>query len=472
MVSAVALTSCKDFLTEVPVTSTSQEIQLSSLENCNIAAAGAYSLLASTSWYGESFILEAEMATMNGKKYLGSKRDSGRYNDEYFVNYTPTSTSPLWAAAYSVIDEANKVLNSIDKVAGDQQTKDNIKGEMLALRSLGYMDLVRTYAMPYNYTKDASHLGVPIHLNGNEFRPKPSDYPARSSVKEVYKQIVSDLLNAEKIMSDDYQRAGVADGRATVTKPVVQAFLARAYQYCEKWDSAAVYATKVIDNKKYTLWTAADLQDAACYRVDVSTSGESIFEVYGNRQNSADGFHDSLWSQTAPDGEYGDCGVSQDLVDLFEPNDVRLQLFNREDDKGVGYATLKYGGKPNVPSPYTNNVFVIRLSEMYLIRAEAALNKAATTSSAVDDLNAIAARCGATPQKPTLDGVYTELAKEFAWEGHLWYDLARTGRDMTRVDVAGTAIKNLPAGDYRWAKPISSIQLERNTNLVQNEGYK
>ena len=84
----------------------------------------------------------------------------------------------------------------------------------------------------------------------------------------------------------------------------------------------------------------------------------------------------------------------------------------------------------------------------------------------------IASNRGATAQPATIAGVYTEEEKEFAWEAHLWFDLGRTKRDMTRVDFDGNAAaQNVKWGSTKWAMPIPSREFDVNPNLVQNEGY-
>jgi hypothetical protein len=141
------------------------------------------------------------------------------------------------------------------------------------------------------------------------------------------------------------------------------------------------------------------------------------------------------------------------------------------DDKGNALFTMKYAGK-GLGTIDASNTIVLRLSEMYLNRAEA-LAKGATIAGAtiMSDLKAITDNRNATPTA-TLGGVYEERAKELAWEGHLWFDLARTGRKMTRTDVSGTTIPTtLEAGDYRWAMPIPDREFTVNPNLVQNDGY-
>ena len=150
---------------------------------------------------------------------------------------------------------------------------------------------------------------------------------------------------------------------------------------------------------------------------------------------------------------------------------MRKTLVSTDPD-GEGLFTMKYFGK-GLGTIDASNIIVLRLSEMYLTRAEAILNGANVSgASAADDLAIVANNRGATALAPTLANVYLERAKEFAWEGHLWFDLARTGRDMTRTDVSGTSIPTeIKAGDYRWAMPIAAREFTVNPNLVQNEGY-
>ena len=441
--------SCQDFLTEKPTLAQSNELTLSTLSGINKAVAGAYSPLASTTWYGANFIIYNEMKTGNGKKYFNSKWDSGRLTDAYNVNFSESSTYGLWGYGYYVISAANNAIDALPNVEGDEQTKNNLKAEALFLRALAHFDLVRTYAQPYNYTADASHDGVPVvlhTLDANDANAKP----ARESVAKVYAQIVADLLEAESIIDPTY------------------VFLSRVYLYMGKWQEAANYATKVINSGKYTMWKPADLKNAACYREDAPEGGEIIFEVYGIKTNSYDGYHDGIMPMTSPTG-YGDAGASADLYESYEETDVRGALFQSKDDV---VWTGKYAGK-GLGTPDVNNTIVFRLSEMYLNRAEALINGAAIEGvNAVDDLKTIADNRGASVRPQTLAGVYEERRKELAWEGHLWFDLARTKRDMTRSDFTGDPkAKDIPAGDYRWAMPIPDREYGVNPNLSHNPGY-
>ena len=464
LMSLAAFTGCQDFLTEEPILSQSNELTLGSYEGLDKAVAGAYAPLASVNWYGADFIIRNELKTANGKKWIGTSYDSGRCNDLYNINQSANNTSALWGTAYYLVSAANNVIDNLEGKESDTATAqdlNNLKAECLFLRALAHFDLVRTYAQPYGYTADASHLGVPVVLHTDA-----AAKPARNTVAEVYAQVVADLLEAEQIIDPAYVRAGVKDAKGVVSLEAIQALLSRVYLYCEQWQNSADYAAKVINSKKFTLWTATDIKDAACYTVDVPTGGEVIFEIYGDKSNAYDGHHDGLSPMCGPDG-YADAGASTDLKNIYEAGDVRGTLFQEKD--GVLW-TAKYKGK-GIAKPDLTNTIVIRLAEMYLNIAEATVN-GATGHDAPAALKALAESRGAAVPTVTSDGVFSERHKELAWEGHLWFDLARTGRAMTRTDFVGDpSAKEVQPGDIRWAMPIPFREFGVNPNLVQNEGY-
>ena len=460
------LTGCQGFLTEEPIMQQSSELSLSDYDGIKNATFGAYAPLASVNWYGASFVLDAEMRSGNG--YRDVNKNSGRYTVPYDLNYTTTSTPALWGTAYFVISSVNNVLDNLAGKAGSngitQQDVDNLQAELLFLRALAHFDLVRTYAKQYTIDKTAP--GVPY-----VFKTDAAAKPSRDNVETVYNNIVKDLTDAEKLIAADYTREGVADPKSVVSKVAIQALLSRVYLYMGKWQDAADYATVVINTPGLSIWTADKF--ASSFKADAHTDGEVIFEVYGLKSNTYDGYWDAITWMTNPDG-YSDCAASNDLIDLYEDGDVRGDMFINNEDKAPNtFWTTKYSGKDK-GTPDVTNVVVLRLSEMYLNRAEAIVRGATVAGvTAVADINAVRTKRGASEiASAGMNDVMKERRLEFAWEGHYWYDLARTGGTVTRVHYSGAEVnRNIPADSKYWVLPINKRELDVNPNLVPNEGY-
>lgn len=470
ILSAGLFTSCSDFLTEEPKQEQSNELTFATFDGVNKAAAAMYGMFQSDAWYDGEFTLMSELRCGNAKNPT-SVPGSGRYRTDTQWIYSDRSTSPLWSYAYYTIARANNVINNLDDKVGvdaTQQQVNNVKAEALFIRALCYFDLVITYCQPYNYnaTED-DKMGVPLVLvteNGK---------PARDSKENVYNQIVADLLQAESIMADDYVRSGVTDKAATPTKPAIQALLSRVYLYMNKWQEAANYATKVINNKKYEL-APADAYAAMFSAATAPEGGEIIFEVYGSDKNEY--WDNSGWAHlpymttTDDQGSHGDVCATKDLYDLYSEGDVRKSMYKQH---GNDYFPTKYSGKPKDSDPKYTNVPILRLSEMYLNRAEAIINGASVQGvTAESDLRKIATVRGASQTAAaTKQGVFDERRRELAFEGHITADYARCNKSMTRKDFDDSKNKDVAFPSFMWALPIPNRERTANPNVAQNPGY-
>lgn len=465
-IAAVSLTACEGFLEKAPILSQSTELTLSSYDGLNKATLGAYAYFASTGWYGGERVLESEMRSGNGMKSPDrNKHDSNRYITNYNWNYTADATSALWAYGYYMISRANNVIDNLEgKESADvsEQDLNNLKAECLFCRAYAHFDMVTLYGQPYTYQKDSP--GVPY-----VFHTESDARPARNTVAEVYDFIVADLLEAEQIIDPEYVRGGVADPKACVTIYAIQALLSRVYLYMGQWQKAADYATKVIDSGEFKMWTPSNYVKAW----KAETGGdEVIFEAYIGQSNRG---NEQCSYMTNPDGAYGDCLTSNELYDLYAEGDVRKTCFRQDTDESEGmWWTLKYAGK-GLGAPDANNTVLLRLSEMYLNRAEALVNGATISkATAVSDLNTITKNRGAESYSAVgMDAIRTERRKELAWEGHHFFDMARWGRAVNRAAniQLTSANQNIPFPDYRWALPIPKRELEVNPNLEQNDKY-
>lgn len=482
ILTLAASCNINEFLTEDPIMSQSTELTLSDYNGLNKAVGGAYSPLVSSAWYGAFFVLDAEMRAGNAMIPINTNFQSGRMMVPYSMSYEPSSTSGLWGTAYYVISAANNVIFAIDNNADGLKSSsvtdadlNNLKAEALALRGFAHFDLLRLYSR-LNGTN--GEYGVCVITEPQ----LPTDMPARASVEETYSQIISDLTTAESLMSDSYQRSGVSDPKATFNKLAIQALLARVYLYHKDYSKASEYATKVINSGKFQLWTAEEYPSV--WGKDIAgNGGEVIFEVYGKQANGYDAYWEGPSHMTNPLG-YADCAATAQLADLFEDGDVRgtrgvrgkddgkvLFCTDQDEVSGGQLWTMKYYGKGEgnaTSTPDVSNTIVLRLSEMYLIRAEAAVNGSGSTALA--DLNAIRANRGASPlTNADKAAVALERRLELNFEGHLWFDLDRTGGSISYSDANIT--RNIDASSKYWALPIPKSQVDINENLKQNPGY-
>lgn len=491
LVATLVLSGCKDFLIEEPLLDNSTEIQLSDYGGLNAAVAGAYAPLASGTWYGASYVLNSEMRAGNAQRPSNADFTSGRMMTPYNLTYSPDQTEGLWGLGYYVISAANNVLESLDEkgetllsqVVSEQDLK-NLRAECLFLRAFSHFDMLRLYSKA-----KTPELGIPVILKTDKTL---SEKPARNTVADTYAQIEQDLTDAESLIDPEYVRDGFIDPTGSVSIHAIRALLARVYLYDaswggdqEKYQKAADYATKVIGSGKYKFWTAKEY--TSVWNKESFEGGEVIFSVYGNKSNAYDAYWEGPSHMTNPKG-YGDCAASPDLTDIFDdPNDVRGTKGVRGDDDGkVMFCTdskeasggqlwtMKYYGKgigDAANSPDFNNTVVLRLSEMYLIRAEA-LNGGARISgtTALQDLNAIRQNRNAAPLAAAgREVVAKERRLELNFEGHLWFDLARTTCSITFSDGKERGRDLVSVDSPLWALPIPKRETDVNENLIQNE---
>ena len=492
LIAAAALSvSCKDFLKEEPFLTQSNALALADYGGLNKAVAGAYGPLSDGSWYGADFVLTSEMRADNATIPTNTDFTSGRYQAPFYMTYSADATVGLWGYGYYVISAVNNVLEEIETQGMDFYTSSsvsaqdikNLQAECLFLRALSHFDMARIYAYSPAKSKAVNFTDcIPIILKTDK---TAKEQPARNSVSEVYEQIINDLKEAESLMAPDYVRSGVTDKKAVATVPAIQALLSRVYLYNQDWQNAADYATKVINNSAYKLWTAKDYPSVW----GAETGGdEVIFEVYGKSSNDYDEYWEGPSHMTNPIG-YADCAASKALTSLFEDGDVRgtkgirgtddgkvMFCTDKDEASGGELWTMKYFGKGDgdgTSTPDVNNVIVLRLSEMYLNRAEA-LVKGATVSgaSALNDLNTIRANRGASALNSAGEAaVALERRLELNFEGHYWFDLGRTAAGAITYSDSRRG-DNIDANSKFWALPIPKREYDVNENLTHNPGFE
>lgn len=476
MVVLIGLSSCSDFLEVDP---TNEIGKITNVSEAQAALVGSYSRLVSNRYYGTDIITYGEVRGDDMVTTKVGDRTASSYTFGNLTSLNYTNVGYFWVYIYDEIHRVNSLLTLIEDGVVVTKNKDeeaqlnSIKGQLLTLRALAHFELVKIHALPY--TKDKASLGVVIadHVIAvGELIP-------RSTVEETYNFIVGDLNNVvtNKMIPEKINH-GYINLWAT------KALLARVYLYMGKNAEAYTLAKEVIEKGPYSL---IPNKDYLASWSDSQTS-ESIFEIVTDDVTNADregiGYLMKPTNAILPTAEagYGAVSLSPDFINLMneDANDVRRGLMQKGNTGEQGFLA-KYPGRGNI---YVNNTRVIRLSDIYLIAAEAGVKSSQTDASKY--LNAIRKRANPalTDVPADLATVAKERRKELVGEGHRYHDIlrnlgandkvVRSGHEAYPLTGARMPVLQWGADDsFRMIMPIPSSETDVNSVLKaqQNPGY-
>jgi starch-binding outer membrane protein, SusD/RagB family len=449
---ASLLGSCKKFLEQPPYNNISVDDIFKDFEGARTTLIGLYDKLKSTEYYLGDFYFYPEIAGGNVKYSKTSNlKLFGSYN--FVRDELANDLRNFYQQAYATLYGANSILANVDRAEdATAAQKARMRADAYAIRGLVHFDLVRTFAQPYGFTPDASHPGVVLRtVNTSVLTPTPE----RATVKQVYDQVISDLDSALNWYAQSVSIYPTGNAKTFLSAPAVNALKSRVALYKDDWPSVITLTSALISANTYPLLTNG--QYAASW-IGKNVSSESIFELaYGNRTGGSLGDYfnplNILTFQLA---------TSNDLLGLYATGDVRGQntmFISRVINGSTFYFTKKYQGVGDT----ANNVKIIRASELYLNRAEA-YAKSGNLPLALADLNIIrkranpaAANFASTDQQAVINEILAERRRELAFEGHLFFDIARNKKDLVRVDN-NAVVKSFSYPNALYAYPIPLIQ--------------
>lgn len=434
------LMGCEDSLDIEPRQSISPGVALSSGENIENLLIGAYAEAGESSSYGGFLPMLTDLYGFDDQASWEGTFQQPRevFNKRIFVDNSFVRN--IWMNGYQVINQVNLVIDHLDLVDEDRQ--DNVVGQAYFLRALNHFDLVRLFGAQYEPSQQNSQLGVPLMLEGITDYLGDLDVP-RSSVEEVYSQVISDLNRAYELLPSS--NSFFAD------KYAAQALLARVYLQQGDYAAARDAANDVIENSGHSLTNTF----AEAFNND-SNSSEDVFSFQVTTQSGTNQLVVHYADQSFG-GRGGDIVVNQEYIDKFNSDsDERASFFYSSAQSGAtltGKYTNQYG---NIP--------VIRLAEMYLIRAEANLREGTEVgNSPTEDVDIVRGRANAALLSDvTLEDILLERELELLFEGHLIHDYKRTNRN----------IGDLSADDDALLFPIPQREMDVNDLLEQNPGYE
>jgi hypothetical protein len=379
-----------------------------------------------------------------------------------------TTGSEFWSSTYPLIYICNSTIEGLNNSTSlTPAVKQQLLGEAKFMRAFFYFYLVNLYG------------DVPLVLS--------TDYTinsllSRTSQIGVYQQVITDLKEAQDLLANGYVKA---DGitlyspssaeRIRPCKAAAATLLAKTYLFVNDWQNAEIEATSVINNN--SLYDTVSLN-----KVFLKNSKEAIWQLQPVTNaaitNTAEGVAFVL--SLAPTGVNSSHPVylSSSLLNSFELGDQRKTNGNwinvYSDASGTYYYPFKYKISAN-GAPVTEYTMILRLGELYLIRAEARAQQG-NISGAQADLNVIRERAGlnnttANDKNSLLTAILHERQIELFTElGNRWLDLKRT----TNIDAKMTSaaiIKNSTWRHYQALYPLPANDILRDPNLDQNSGY-
>lgn len=486
-VCALLLSSCKGFLDVKPTNQADASTSIQTAADAQVFMNGIMRKMSSSSYYGRNFIMYGD--TKGGDFAIASQ---GRGLDGmYTFNHTANSGaySGFWDQIYHCLLQVNTLLVNIENISKDDgENLDEYKGQALTLRALMYFDLVRLYGLPYNFSKES--LGVPITL-------EPLDASAqlsRSTVAQVYEQIVKDLKAGEPLLSEDATE-GYINYYAN------KAIQAKVYLYMENWAEALKAAEAVINGGEYELYSNTEWVSSWATQF----GSESIFEIamYADEADLGSG---SLGYYLRRQGHGSTSAMGWFMASDYylarlgeDATDIRWDIMDYDEIAETRFGSCyKYSGAVNKSSTGKNatfpgdgksnssavNIKVIRLSDVYLMAAEAAF-QSGDKGKAADYLHEIRKRSPlleeATAANVTMQMIMDERSKELFAEGNRFFDMMRWNQTIEYNDdliVPSVVIshrgKTIDRTFGKIVLPISQDEINANPALKdqQNPAYK
>jgi SusD family. len=476
--SILLATSCgNDWLEIEPTDGIDSSEAINTIKGAQAALIGVYDAVQeSRYYYGAAMLYYGDVRADDMQASKSNKRSSSLYEMRYKAEDAPN----MWSVPYQVIARANNIINAIDNnmvTDGSETAINHIKGQALALRALAHFDLVRIYANPYTMDNGAS-LGIPVITQPMKFNATPG----REIVSKVYEQIISDFNDAVTLMTSTHQTGFLNSWSA-------KALLSRVYIYMGDNQNALKLAEDIIENSanQYSLWKTEEYASVW----EKANTSELLFEIVN--KSSDDWVDREAIGYLMSENGYDDIILTENYSKIVGENmdDVRMSLFKKsskdKDPLSKKYLYLnKFPGRSDY-SPQdvrVNNIPVIRLSEVYLNAAEAAV-KLGLNEKADRYTNAIFMRANPNADKlenVTLDRVLEERRKELIGEGHRFFDLMRNGKEVVRYtseeDKGWHVTLNSDAQKFdntyfRAILPIPKKECDANEVLrvQQNPGY-
>ncbi len=463
----LTVTSCDQdqLLNTVPPTQLSSSDVFETPERILGLVNGVYKALKSASFYGGRYFLYTDV---RGEDFINITGNTFTGYESWNNSYAPGSNDiiSLWSAGYTTINQANVLIDGLQKNSGkiSAALEAQYIGEAKFLRALAYYSLVTAYARPYN-ENNGSSPGLPLRLLA-ETTPANNDL-ARSTVAEIYNQILKDLNDAESGLPQSHATALLNTTRAH--KNTAIALKTRVYLSQNNWDKVIEEAGKIVPQTSapFSATTGVNhqLQNVVQIFSANFTSNESVFSIpfttldnYGGQSSLAYIYNTNSEYYLNPAGIYGDA--------QWGSADLRREWLRVTGGRAF---LAKFGAT----APFLNYIPVIRYSEVLLNYAEALARKGETPLAQAllkevhnrSDASFVFPEASLSTPTALINTILKERRIELLGEGFRSNDLLRNLLPIPAKGSASLSAGQVDPQDANYVFPISNTEIATNKLL-------
>lgn len=507
LVSALGLTSCD--MEKYPYDAIEESLYMKNISDFKSARNGIYSNFRALT--SGAYVLNSEFQCDDFHATAGF---SNNYGNMFRWDFQPSdgTIEGIWSGNYSAIARCNYFLDSYQKVLdgtvsisdSDKEIISAYAGEAYFARAFCYYTLSTFFCNAYSEETAENSLGLPLQLHYNSNATDNTQYPGRSTLKATFEQIYKDIDEAEKLVNEEKSLDNTQNSVNYISKNLVKALRARVSLWTKNYDKAIELSTSLISTNNYPL-----INDPSAFRsMWVQDMGsEVIWQIYLSAPDETASTNGTIfWGQYKNGGpQIMDFIPSQSILDLYTDGEKDMRYTSFFTQYHISLPTGaeadvkvfdKYPGNPdlyeklNVNNHYMNKPKPFRISEQYLIAAEAYAQKGDVTN-ATKYLNELRkARIAEYNDESftnanILTAIENERHKELVGEGFRFTDLKRWGKGLDRNDAyqdanavlmpgnSNTTALSKQANDHRFVWPIPKAEYDANPQLKgqQNPGY-
>ena len=505
--SVCMLSSCLDKYPqdEIPAANA-----IESIDDADQAVIGIYNAWMSGALYSGYLTLLPDLQTdlvyaVNG--YTNTYGDIWRWKDILATNSQITS---VYGALYNVIGRCNFLLDNVDKVREsihDDEGFDRLeqyRGEAHFARALAYSELIKLFCEAYD-SDEMAEKALGVVLRTKYYSDEPL---VRASLKDSYAFVIKDLEEAE----DRLQLTKEEENDATLTfygSPyfsiyTVYALRARVALYMKDYENAIKYSTLLIESGQFLLSSASSVYTTMPDYLTYTNKEVSYYEYMWRYNLSTETIWEVGFTTTSYGGALGSIFFNWDFASYkpdYVPAQWVLELYASNDLRyGATFATVTTGHSHGLTWPLLSKYWgnqelfdaaqllhvsepqVFRLSEQYLIRAEAYAQQKNYSKASKDiaDLRAARYSSGASASLTAdnaMEVIEEERVKELYMEGFRLQDLKRWHKGFERTpqeqSLANGSSLKVEADDPMFVWPIPQHELESpGANILPNKSNK